>query len=69
MPILTFLGSLLLVVPLIPAFLARRLGRSFAWWFIIGCVLPIVAVFILLGLPDLSELKKIERSSRENRSI
>jgi hypothetical protein len=40
-------------VPLITAFLARRLGRSFWKWFAIGCVLPFVSVFILLLLPEI----------------
>ncbi|MCU0434451.1 MAG: hypothetical protein MUC87_13440 [Bacteroidia bacterium] len=52
MPILGFFGSVFFLIPLIAAFLAKRLGRSFAIWFGIGCVLPIIAVFILLMLPE-----------------
>jgi fucose permease len=55
MPVLGFFGAFFFLVPLTAAFLAKRLGRSFAIWFGIGCVLPIVAVFILLLLPEKKE--------------
>lgn len=56
MPVLGFFGAFFFLVPLTAAFLAKRLGRSFAIWFGIGCVLPIVAVFILLLLPEKKEV-------------
>ncbi|MCA6365026.1 MAG: hypothetical protein IM638_18490 [Bacteroidetes bacterium] len=52
MPVLGFFGAFFFLVPLTAAFLAKRLGRSFAVWFGIGCVLPFIAVFILLMLPE-----------------
>jgi len=52
MAFLSFIGSLVFGVPLITAFCARRFGRSFWKWFAIGCVLPIVSVYILLLLPE-----------------
>jgi hypothetical protein len=55
MPILAFLGSILFFVPLTTAFFARSLGRSFWKWFAIGCVLPLVSVFILWFLPEVKQ--------------
>jgi hypothetical protein len=52
MPVLGFFGSIFFLVPLISAFLAKRLGRSFKVWFLLGCVLPFISVFILLMLPE-----------------
>ncbi|MCW3084649.1 MAG: hypothetical protein JWP12_2015 [Bacteroidetes bacterium] len=49
---------LLLSVPLITARLAKRLGRKPWPWFFIGLALPVIATFILLFLPDLSEQKE-----------
>lgn len=53
MPLLAFLGSVIFGVPMITAFCARRFGRSFKLWFVIGCILPFISVFILLLLPEL----------------
>ncbi|MFN8714358.1 MAG: hypothetical protein ACK5Z2_16035 [Bacteroidota bacterium] len=52
MPVLGFFGSVFFLVPLISAFLAKRMGRSFRVWFLLGCVLPFISVFILLLLPE-----------------
>jgi hypothetical protein len=68
MPILALLGGFLLLLPLTSAFLAQRLGRSFFWWFVIGLVLPVIAVFILLMFSDQSAPKESERASGEDRS-
>ncbi|MDQ3108904.1 MAG: hypothetical protein M3R17_03325 [Bacteroidota bacterium] len=57
MPILSFLFSILFFVPLTSAFFACSLGRSFWKWFAIGCVLPLVSVFILWFLPEIKEKK------------
>jgi hypothetical protein len=37
--------------------LAKRMGRRFMPWFIIGLFLPVVSVFIVFFLPDKSEKK------------
>lgn len=34
---------------------AKRMGRSFALWFLLGLLLPGVSVLVLFFLPDLSE--------------
>ena len=52
MPLLAILGSIIFGVPLITAFYARRFGRSFKIWFVMGCMLPLISVFILLLLPE-----------------
>ena len=54
--------GLLLVfsLPLIAGLFARSMGRSFQRWFIIGLFLPLIAIFILFFLPDLSAEKKDE---------
>jgi hypothetical protein len=52
MPLLAILGSIIFGVPLITAFCARRFGRSFKIWFVMGCMLPLISVFILLLLPE-----------------
>ncbi len=50
------IGLLLLFsLPLISGLFARRMGRSFKLWFIIGIFLPLISVFIIFFLPDLSE--------------
>lgn len=52
------LGILLLLsIPLITSRLAKRMGRNPKKWFLIGILLPVLATFILLVLPDLSEKK------------
>jgi hypothetical protein len=48
-------ASLLLSIPLITASFARRMGRPWKTWFLIGLVLPVIAILILFFLPDLSE--------------
>lgn len=55
MPILAFFGSILFFVPLTSAFFARSLGRPFWMWFGIGCILPIISIFILWFLPEVKE--------------
>ena len=53
MPVLAFFGSMLFLVPLITAFYAQSQGRNFWKWFVVGCVLPIISVFILFAMhPD-----------------
>jgi MFS family permease len=47
--------SALTVFPMISGNLARRMGRPFKTWFIIGFFLPILSVFILFLLPDKSD--------------
>jgi hypothetical protein len=55
MPLLALIGSIIFCVPLTSAFFARSLGRSFWKWFAIGCVLPLVSVFILWFLPEVKQ--------------
>jgi MFS family permease len=45
----------LLSIPIITARLANRFGRDPKIWFLIGLLLPVIATFLLLFLPDLSE--------------
>jgi MFS family permease len=47
--------SLLLSIPLITASFAKRMGRPWKRWFLIGLLLPVIAILILFFLPDLSE--------------
>jgi hypothetical protein len=49
------LFSAITVFPMITANLARRLGRPFKIWFVIGFLLPVISVFILFLLPDKSK--------------
>ncbi len=50
------MGALLiLAVPLITYFFAKRVGRRPWLWFCISLVLPGIAALILFILPDLSE--------------
>jgi len=46
---------LLFCLPISTGLFARSMGRSFIRWFFIGIALPLVAVFIIFFLPDLSE--------------
>lgn len=55
MPLLAFIASAFFCVPLITAFFARSLGRSFWRWFAIGCILPFVSVILLCFLPEVKE--------------
>ena len=48
----------LLSIPIITAALAKRMGRNPKIWFVIGILLPVIATFILILLPDLSEQNK-----------
>jgi hypothetical protein len=57
MPLLAFIGSVIFCVPLTTAFFARSLGRNFKIWFAIGCVLPVISVFILWFLPEVKKEK------------
>lgn len=45
----------LLSIPIITSRLAKRMGRDPKIWFLIGILLPVIATFIVLFLPDLSE--------------
>ncbi|MCX6296344.1 MAG: hypothetical protein NTX97_09795 [Bacteroidetes bacterium] len=45
----------LLSIPIITSRLANRFGRDPKIWFLIGLLLPVIATFLLLFLPDLSE--------------
>jgi MFS family permease len=47
-------------IPLITASFANRMGRSPIKWFFIGIILPVISVFILFFLPDLSEKESTE---------
>jgi hypothetical protein len=49
--------GLILIVPVITALFAKRVGRSPVKWFFISMVLPLIATFLLFLLPDLSEEK------------
>lgn len=45
----------LMSIPLISGAFAKRMGRPFLKWFLIGMALPVISVVILFFLPDLSE--------------
>ncbi len=47
----------LLSIPIITSRLANRMGRNAKIWFVIGILLPVIATFILILLPDKSEEK------------
>ena len=47
--------SILLMLPIITSFFAKRMGRNPKIWFLIGLILPGIASVILFFLPDLSE--------------
>lgn len=47
----------LLSIPLITSKFAKRMGRNPKIWFLIGVLLPVIATFIVLFLPDLSDKK------------
>ena len=49
--ILLILSSIFFMPPLITALFARSLGRRFWVWFIIGCILPFISVFVLAFMP------------------
>lgn len=42
----------LFLLPLISGLFAKRMGRKFWPWFFLGCLLPMVSVFILFLLPE-----------------
>ena len=42
----------LLSIPIITSRLAKRLGRNPKAWFFVGLLLPVIATFILVLLPD-----------------
>lgn len=50
--------TVLLMLPIITFFFAKRMGRNPKVWFLIGCVLPGIASVILFILPDLSDTEK-----------
>jgi MFS family permease len=52
----------LLCIPIITAFFAKRMGRRPLVWFFIGILLPGIASFIIFLLPDLSEERKVKNS-------
>lgn len=43
---------MLLCIPLVTATFAKRMGRSPEKWFIIGILLPVIAIFILFFIED-----------------
>jgi len=47
-------------LPIISGLFARRMGRPFYKWFIIGIFLPFISIFIIFFLPDLSEGEKFQ---------
>ena len=49
--ILLLISTIVLTPPLISGFFAKSRGRRFWVWFLIGCVLPFVSMFILFFLP------------------
>lgn len=49
--ILLLISSIVLMPPLISGFFARSQGRSFWFWFFLGCFLPFISVLILFFLP------------------
>ncbi|MEO6302993.1 MAG: hypothetical protein ABIP51_07455 [Bacteroidia bacterium] len=54
---------MLLGLPTITYFYAKRLGRNAKAWFLIGILLPGLATIILSFLPDLSEENKSEEQN------
>ncbi|GAA4385203.1 hypothetical protein [Hymenobacter koreensis] len=58
----------LLWLPLVTGYCAYSYNRSFWLWFTLGCVLPIVSFFVLLGLICRQELnpsyKLLEEAKR-----
>lgn len=52
MPIIAFFTWFLWVIPFATGSLARRIGRPFWFWFVMGCILPIVSGLVLFCLPE-----------------
>ncbi|MDZ4839991.1 MAG: hypothetical protein SGJ04_08295 [Bacteroidota bacterium] len=52
------------ITPLVAGHYADTHGHSFWLWWGLGLVLPVVSIFILLFLPDKSELGKMEHHKR-----
>lgn len=53
---------LMLAIPIITFFFAKRVGRRPWLWFCISLVLPGIAALILFILPDLSETTETVRT-------
>lgn len=53
---------LMLAIPMITYFFAKRVGRRPMLWFCISLVLPLIATLILFVLPDLSETEDTARN-------
>ncbi|MBN8693233.1 MAG: hypothetical protein J0L69_08550 [Bacteroidetes bacterium] len=51
---------IILCIPILTYFFAKRVGRNPWLWFGISLVLPVIATLILFVLPDLSETGNIE---------
>lgn len=41
-----------IILPFIAGTIARNSGRNYRFWFCLAILLPFIAHFILLGLPD-----------------
>ena len=52
--LLSLLTAPLWVFPVLTANFAKRMGRPYKKWLVIGIVLPIVSTLLLVFLPDLS---------------
>jgi len=55
-------ASLLIPFPFMAGYIAKSLGRSYWFWFLLSLILPWIACFILVCLPDKSsdELSEFE---------
>jgi len=49
---------IILCIPILTYFFAKRVGRNPWLWFGISLVLPVIATLILFVLPDLSEIEE-----------
>jgi hypothetical protein len=54
--------AIMLCIPIIAFFLAKRVGRRPWLWFCISLVLPVIATLILFILPDLTEVPEPEET-------
>ena len=58
-----------LIIPFLAGQMARNFGRKFWPWFIAGAILPFIAHFILLCLPEKSNKKVKIVEAVENEEI
>ncbi len=56
--LLSLITAPLWAFPVLTASFAKRMGRPYKKWLIIGIVLPIISTILLIFLPDLSEKEK-----------